>query len=215
MPPIIDGMPYTELLNSLHALANPTAAQRALMLLLDGNRRFAAGTPQYPNQDIARRAAALMLQEPVATVLSCTDSRVPVELVFDQGIGDLFVIRTAGCALDSVALGGLEYAVEILHTPLIVVMGHTLCGAVGAALTEKHFSAHLDLLLDQLRPTIHALPPVPEEQRWQQAVFATALVQSNEILARSQLLAEKHRAGELDIVTACYHLETGVVSVLS
>jgi len=215
MATIIIVMPYTELLNSLHALPHPTPAQRALMLLLDGNRRFAACTPQYPNQDIARRAAALMLQEPVATVLGCTDSRVPVELVFDQGIGDLFVIRTAGCALDSVALGGLEYAVEVLHTPLIVVMGHTRCGAVGAALTEKRFSEHLDLLLDQLRPTIRALPPMPEDQRWEQAVYATTLVQAGEILARSQLIAEKHRLGELDIIAACYHLETGVVSVLS
>jgi carbonic anhydrase len=208
-------MPYTQLLNSLHALENPNAAQRALMLLLEGNRRFAAGTPQYPNQDIARRAAALMLQEPVATVLGCTDSRVPVELVFDQGIGDLFVVRTAGCALDTVALGGLEYAVEVLHTPLIVVLGHSRCGAVGAALTENRYSENLDMLLDQLRPAIRALPPMPADQRWEQAVFATALVQCGEILARSQLLAEKHRQGKLDIIAACYHLETGVVSVLS
>lgn len=208
-------MPNSHLLDSLNALPNPSSAQSALVSLLEGNRRFAAGTPHYPNQDIARRAAALMLQEPVACVLGCTDSRVPVELVFDQGIGDLFVVRTAGCALDSVALGGLEYAVEMLHTPLIVVMGHTRCGAVGAALTEKSFSEHLDLLLDQLRPTIRALPPMPEEQRWEQAVYATALVQCGEILARSQLIAEKQRTGEVVLVAACYHLETGIVSVLS
>lgn len=190
-------------------------SRNALDRLLEGNRRFAIGRSRHPNMHVSRRILALMEQRPIATILGCTDSRVPVELVFDQGIGDLFVVRTAGCALDSVALGGLEYAVDVLNTPVIVVLGHTRCGAVGAALTEKRYSENLDLLLDQLRPTIRAMPPMPEEQRWEQAVYATALVQSGEILARSQLIAEKHRAGELDILAACYHLETGLVSVLS
>lgn len=203
-------MPNIKLDHPVH-----TPAQVALATLLEGNLRFANGFPNYPNQDVARRVEALMLQAPIACVLGCTDSRVPVELVFDQGIGDLFVVRTAGCAIDSVALGGIEYAVDILHTPLVMVLGHTRCGAVGAALTERHFSEHLELLLNQLRPAIRALPPMPESQRWQEAVYATALVQCGEILARSQLLADKHRAGEIEIVAACYHLETGIVTVLS
>lgn len=191
------------------------AARANLIQLLEGNRRFAAGVPHYPNQNIARRVEGLMLQRPVAAVLSCSDSRVPVELVLDQGIGDLFVARTAGCAVHQIALGGLEYAVGVLNCPLILIMGHTKCGAVSAAMRSDPLSANLEALLNLLRPAIRAMPPAQEdEDRWLTSVYATVRAQRDEMLLRSELLAQRHADGELEIVGAVYHLETGLVDLV-
>lgn len=205
-----------EVISTSPLLRNQQAREN-LAQLLEGNRRFAAGEPHYPNQDIARRVEGLMLQRPVAAVLSCSDSRVPVELVLDQGIGDLFVARTAGCAVHQIALGGIEYAVGVLNCPLILIMGHSKCGAVSAAMRSDPLSANLEALLNLLRPAIRAMPAAEsdEEDRWLSAVYATVRAQRDEMLLRSELLATRHEQGELEIVGACYHLETGLVRVLN
>lgn len=118
----------------MNAMPNtsPVAAWKALK---EGNERFVAGVPEHRNQSVERRASLASGQQPMAAVLSCSDSRVPAEIIFDQGLGDLFVVRTAGHVIDAAALGSLEFGVAVLHVPLIVVMGHRSCGAVKATLS--------------------------------------------------------------------------------
>ena len=108
-------------------------AETALQCLLEGNRRFAANQPLHPRRGPHRRREISQGQEPFAIVLGCADSRVPPTLVFDCGLGDLFVIRTAGHVVDEVVLGSMSYGVEVLEIPLLVVLGHSRCGAVQAA----------------------------------------------------------------------------------
>ena len=102
--------------------------------LKEGNERFVAGTPAHPSQSIADRARLAAGQKPTAVVFGCADSRVAAEIIFDQGLGDMFVVRTAGHVIDSAVLGSVEYAVTVLNVPLIAVLGHDSCGAVKATL---------------------------------------------------------------------------------
>lgn len=120
-----------------HRVASEVSATEAFKELVVGNGRFVTGTPSHMNQDAARRKALAGGQKPHAIVLSCSDSRVPPEVIFDRGLGDIFVVRVAGNVLSDVATASIEYAVEHLGAPLIVVMGHESCGAVKAALTLK------------------------------------------------------------------------------
>ncbi|MFN8019668.1 MAG: carbonic anhydrase [Acidimicrobiales bacterium] len=127
-----------------------TAARLALLALLEGNRRFAEGSMAPRTMGEAERAALLEGQEPIAVLLGCVDSRVPPEVVLDQGVGDLLTVRTAGQSLAGVALGSIEFGVRVLGIPLVVVMGHTGCGAVLAALTDDHADGHLGELTGEV-----------------------------------------------------------------
>lgn len=111
---------------------NPTPRE-AFELLLAGNQRFVAGAPEHPNQDAARRTQTAPSQQPFAVLFGCSDSRLAAEIVFDRGLGDLFVVRTAGHVMGPEVLGSIEYGVDLLNCPLVVVLGHDSCGAVGAA----------------------------------------------------------------------------------
>lgn len=111
--------------------SNPISAWKALK---EGNERFVAGKPEHPSQSIDHRASLAGGQTPTAVIFGCADSRVAAELIFDQGLGDVFVVRTAGQAIDSAVLGSIEYAVTVLNVPLIVVLGHNSCGAVKATI---------------------------------------------------------------------------------
>src|ERR1700759_5620464 len=111
---------------------NPATAWKALK---EGNERFVAGEPEHPSQSIEDRARLATGQKPTAVVFGCADSRVAAEIIFDQGLGDMFVVRTAGHVIDAAVLGSIEYAVTVLDVPLIVVLGHDSCGAVAATLT--------------------------------------------------------------------------------
>jgi carbonic anhydrase len=111
---------------------NPVTAWKALK---EGNERFIAGKPQHPSQSVDHRASLAGGQNPTAVIFGCADSRVAAELIFDQGLGDVFVVRTAGQAIDSAVLGSIEYAVTVLDVPLIVVLGHSSCGAVKATIS--------------------------------------------------------------------------------
>ena len=110
---------------------SPVTAWKALK---EGNERFVAGKPEHPSQSIEYRASLADGQKPTAVVFGCADSRVAAEIIFDQGLGDMFVVRTAGHVMDSAVLGSIEYAVTVLNVPLIVVLGHDSCGAVKATL---------------------------------------------------------------------------------
>ena len=118
-----------------HNVAMPnTSPITAWKALSEGNERFVAGKPEHPSQSIEHRASLADGQKPTAVVFGCADSRVAAEIIFDQGLGDMFVVRTAGHVIDSAVLGSIEYAVTVLNVPLIVVLGHDSCGAVKATL---------------------------------------------------------------------------------
>jgi carbonic anhydrase len=158
-----------------HAQPAPAAEQpvangnEALQRLIDGNQRFAANQAQHVDEGMERRIAVSSGQHPFATVLGCVDSRVPVELVFDRGLGDLVVVRSAGEALDRSVIGSLEFGVAELGTPLLMVLGHQRCGAVDATikaldgrLTEDE--GDIDFLVEAITPAVHQITGKPGDR---------------------------------------------------
>ncbi len=129
-------------------------AEQALRELVAGNQRFFATSQQYPRQTVARRREIARIQTPFAVILSCSDSRVPPELLFDQGLGDLYVVRCAGHVVDTSALGSLEHAVTLLGVPLILVLGHSGCGAVTAAVQGDPVEGAFGALLAGVAPAV-------------------------------------------------------------
>lgn len=191
--------------------SNPISAWKALK---EGNERFVAGKPSHPSQDVARRAALADGQKPTAVVFGCGDSRVAAEIIFDQGLGDMFVVRTAGHVLDSAVLGSIEFGVAVLDVPLIVVLGHDSCGAVKATLTALDDGVvpggYLRDIVERVTPSIlvgrrEGLSSVDE--------FETRHVNETvtQLAARSTVIAEQIEAGTLAIVGATYHLADGRV----
>ncbi len=185
-------------------------AEEALRALREGNRRFAAGRAVHPHQDAARREEILPGQRPFAVILACSDSRVPPEVIFDQGLGDLFVVRTAGHVVDDVALGSIEYAVEHLGVPLVVVLGHTRCGAVTAALHSDEAPGHIAAVVQAILPAVQEARSLPGDPL-ANAIGAHIRRVVAHLRAASPILAEREHAGTLRIVGARYHLENGEV----
>ena len=200
------------------AAGSETASQvtpdQALSRLVAGNRRFVDAKSSHPHQDLARRHHLSGGQHPFAVVLSCSDSRLPPELVFDQGLGDLFVIRVAGNITDAAVVGSIEYAVEHLKAPLVVVLGHEKCGAVTAAM-EAGADTH-----DHIQALVDAIAPVVAEAKKDSTDPLDAAVRLNVKkvvgeLARSEpILAHEAKAGHVRIVGAYYSLDTGAVTLL-
>ena len=157
--------------------------------LLAGNSRFVAGKPR-PRPLVQERDELALGQHPRAVVLGCADSRVSPELVFDQSLGDVFVVRTVGNIVDPIALGSIEYAVEHLHARLLVVLGHTECGAVRAAAGGGEMpSTHLQAIVDRIRPTVQRLSNCFEgDELIQRSVVENARQSATDILANSELL---------------------------
>jgi carbonic anhydrase len=192
-----------------------TTPDQALQRLLEGNQRYAAAKPAYPNATADRRIQLAQGQHPFSIVFSCVDSRVPPELVFDRGLGDLFVIRTAGHTLDDAVLGSIEYGVAELGIPLILVMGHEKCGAVKATLEaiEHHTSAP-----DRIQVLVRDITPAIEQSKGQpgdaldNAVLANTLL-TVERLKAAPLLAEALAKGGLKIVGGRYDLDSGAVAI--
>lgn len=184
--------------------------------LKTANARFVSGKPKHPNQSRARVQELTKGQHPQAIILSCSDSRVPPELLFDSGLGDLFVIRSAGHTVDDMALASIEYAVEHLGANLIVVMGHTACGAVKATLgtpaDKSAGSSNLDALVAQIRANL-----TKRQETSSSDPLVVSPVRANvdgtaeSLLARSKILREKRHEGKIDIVSAIYKLDGGVV----
>lgn len=130
-------------------------AEEAKKLLIEGNKRFTAGLPAQKNTGSAKRLELKEKgQKPFAVILTCSDSRVPPELLFDQSIGDLFVVRNAGNILDSASLSSIEYAVDHLHTPLVVVLGHDKCGAVKAAVDGGEAPGSIGAIIEKIKPSV-------------------------------------------------------------
>jgi carbonic anhydrase len=190
----------------------------AFALLMAGNRRFVEGRPEHPNQDAARRADLTPGQAPFAVLFGCSDSRLAAEIIFDRGLGDLFVVRTAGHVIGPEVLGSIEYGVAVLHCPLVVILGHDSCGAVGAArqavtegvpaegyvrdVIEKVMpsvlavraaghSADRDFIAEQIRHTVHLL------------------------LDRSRILSQAMAAGDVAVAGLAYRLTDGTAELIT
>ncbi len=187
-----------------------------LSLLREGNGRFADGKSIHPNLDIARRAElAAAGQEPSATILACSDSRDPVEMIFDRGVGDLFVVRVAGNVAGLSELATIEYGVTHLGTPLLIVMGHTKCGAVTAAVKGAELHGHLPSLINLIKPAAEkAKVSAPEEELVPRAIELNVWQQVENIFAKSALVREFAAAGKVQIVGAVYDITTGKVQWL-
>ena len=185
----------------------------ALSRLLEGNRRFLDAAPSHPHQDVSRRALLAGGQEPFAIILCCSDSRVPPEVVFDQGLGDLFVVRVAGNVADEIGLASIEYAAEHLGVRLVMVLGHERCGAVTAAVKGGQLPGHLPALMDALRPAVAAARPVRGDLV-EGAIIANVELTAEQLRASRPILAELVDRGELLVVGARYDLDTGLVEFL-
>jgi len=198
-----------------------TTARDALERLREGNRRFAAGVRSLDTlTSQTRRSEFLAGQKPFAVILGCSDSRVPVELIFDQGLGDLFVIRVAGNIVAASQIGSVEFAAAQFATPLVVVLGHTRCGAVQATLDElrrpsENQSRNLRSIVDRIRPAVEGLletgPNRDHEALARRAVRANVRVSANFLRHGSPILEELIQSDKLLVVGAEYALETGRV----
>ncbi|WP_226437963.1 carbonic anhydrase [Rhodococcus yananensis] len=193
--------------------SNPISAWKALT---EGNQRFVEDRPLHPSQGIARRTELVNGQHPTAVLFGCGDSRVAAEIIFDQGLGDMFVVRTAGHVIDSSVLGSIEYAVDILDVPLIVVLGHDSCGAVGATLTALDQgevpSGFIRSIIERVTPSIligrkEGLSTVDELE-------GRHVVETGKLLAeRSQIIAERIADGRCAVVGVTYKLDDGHVKL--
>ena len=191
--------------------------EASLAVLKEGNARFAAGKSQHPNLDGERRTSTVANgQEPVATILSCSDSRSPVELIFDRGVGDLFVVRVAGNIAGESELATVEYGVDHLGTPILLVMGHTRCGAVTAVVKGTELHGHLHALAEQIQPAAAKAKSTPRdpEATIAAAIEANVWLTIENILKKSELVRERAKAGKVQLVGAVYDLETGRVAWL-
>lgn len=184
------------------------------MSLKKGNERFVAGRPEHPDQGIEHRASLAVAQRPTAVVFGCADSRVAAEIIFDQGLGDMFVVRTAGHVIDSAVLGSIEYAVTVLDVPLIVVLGHDSCGAVKASLAAIDEGlvpgGFVRDVVERVTPSImlgrrDGLTRVDEFET--RHVIETG----SQLLARSTAISERVKGGELAVVGLTYQLADGRV----
>jgi carbonic anhydrase len=192
----------------------PTGAE-ALARLKAGNDRFAHDAAQGQPIGHDRRAVLAKGQSPFASILSCADSRVPPEIVFNQGLGDLFVVRAAGEVADRSVIASLEYGVEHLHTSLLVVLGHEMCGAVKAASESTGHGSlgpNLDYLLKAIQPAVARAASAPEQQRLKTAILANVDQQIQDTLQASTLLRTHVEEHKLTIVGAYYELESGQVT---
>ncbi len=192
------------------------APAEAIAKLKAGNARYVAGNPQRPSQSIERRTEVAKGQHPYAIILSCSDSRVPPELVFDAGLGDLFIVRVAGNTADDAAIGSIEYAVEHLGANLIVVLGHERCGAVKAAVESAGSTApapgHLGAVLSPIAPAVAATKGQAGDP-----VDLTVRENVSRVVAQLKackpLLAERVAAGKLQVIGGRYDLDTGVTEL--
>ena len=198
----------------IHTSTVMSAQELALEKLMDGNKRYQSTNPTYPHQTLDRRQSLLNSQNPFAVILGCADSRVPPELIFDQGLGDLFVIRVAGHVVDDVVLASVEFAVNVLGVPLVMVLAHTQCGAVKGAISGVELPGSLSRLAASIQPAVASAKSQPGDLV-DNAIKSNANMTAVQLLSRSPLLKRAAADGLVQIVTALYKLETGSVELLA
>jgi len=195
------------------AVHAPTmSAEQALKLMLEGNQRFVAGKLEHPNQTPARRAKVAKGQHPFASVLACSDSRTPPEIIFDRGLGDIFTVRVAGNVADQVVIESLDYSVKHLGVRLVMVLGHRRCGAVIAAVEGHEEEGDVGPMLTELRPAVEATKGMPGDPVENAVRENVKLVVKN--LATSPELMAMVKSGELKVIGGIYDLDTGTIEML-
>lgn len=199
-------------------ISRPKSPDEAWAAMLAGNKRFVTGAPAHPRQDIDHREDLAAGQKPFAALFGCADSRLSAEIIFDVGLGDLFVVRNAGQVIGETILGSLEYSVEVLGVPLILVLGHDECGAIRAAINQVEGKAaaegqFINTLVEQIEPTVR--------EANQQGKFEIDEVTDlhvrdtiNEMLTQSRLISKAIAAGKLAVVGANYRLALGEIHPL-
>lgn len=185
---------------------------QALQQLMEGNQRFITGKRQNPHQDMARLRAVAKTQKPFAAILSCADSRVPSEIVFDQGFGDLFICRVAGNIATPEEIGSLEFSSLLLGSKVIMVMGHKRCGAVDATIKGAQVPGQIASLLDAIRPAVGKAKNQAGDQL-ENTVKANVLMQV-EKLKSSPVISQLIQEEKLKIVGGYYDLDTGAVTMV-
>ena len=193
---------------------NHMTGQKVLEKLLEGNQRFVAGTMEHPNNSEEARKGLLSGQEPYAVVLACADSRLPPVDIFDQGLGDLFVIRVAGNLLNDHVLGRIEYAVSHLHTPLVMVMGHTYCGAITAVAKGLKLTGHMASLSPKIDIALKRANKL-EGDLVDNAAKELALLTAASIARSEPIIGDLVKEGKVLVVASYYDLDSVKVSVLS
>lgn len=190
----------------------PTA-EEVVEMLLEGNKRFVSGNLTHPNHCEESRQSVAHQQEPIATVLTCADSRVPPVDIFDQGIGDLFVVRVAGNIIGDHTLGSIEYAVAYLHTPLVIVMGHSSCGAITAVANGANLGGHMATLAPPIQTAIKNIKDA-EGDLITNASKEVACQIARSIETSEPIIADYVADGKVQVIAAYYDLQSGIVSVL-
>jgi carbonic anhydrase len=202
---------------TLAKTTSTVSADAALKMLQDGNARFVSGPVKRLNQGAAqRKLTAEKGQQPFAVVLSCADSRVPVEVLFDRGIGDIFVVRDAGNIATITDIGSIEYAVDHLGSPLVVVLGHSKCGAVTAAVAGGEAPPNIKAIVDTIAPAVtaakNANPDKSGDALVPAAITANVWQALADIYKNSPMLREKAKDGKIKLVGAVYDLNSGKIN---
>ncbi|KJY34564.1 carbonic anhydrase [Streptomyces sp. NRRL S-444] len=187
-------------------------------LLLAGNQRFVSGTPEHPNQDATRRTETAPSQQPFAVVFGCSDSRLAAEIIFDRGLGDLFVVRTAGHVAGTEVLGSIEFGVSVLNAPLVVVLGHDSCGAVAAACSALEDGqtpgGFVRDVVERVTPSVLAARAAGRETA--EEILAEHIEHTVDLLLeRSRVLAERVADGRLGVVGLSYRLADGSAQLVT
>ncbi len=194
----------------------PASLEDAVARLIEGNRRYVEEHPAAPVVS-AQRVELASGQSPFATILGCSDSRVPIEAIFDQQPGNLFVVRVAGNVVNDDGLASIEYAITVLNSMLVVVLGHEQCGAVKAALdyveTHVRLPGHMQRLAEAIAPAARATHDTHGDW-WHDAVIENARLHALEITQRSTIVADAVRQGRIRVMGATYDLHSGIVTFL-
>lgn len=199
-------------------VSNRVSTYEAWQSLLDGNERFVLGDPLHPNQNASRRSALVYTQNPFAVIFGCADSRLAAEIIFDVGLGDVFVVRTAGHVIDVAVLGSLEYAVSVLHVPLIVVLGHDDCGAVTAAKdaveTGMVPEGNIRGIVEKITPSV--LKSMHEHKTdVNEMVLEHVKQTAGRLLDTSRVISDAVDNYSTAVVGLAYHLEEGRAQLVS
>ncbi|MEP0918505.1 carbonic anhydrase [Leptolyngbya sp. DQ-M1] len=192
----------------------PISPDAALKLLLEGNQRFVEGKRQNPHQSRLRLQETAVAQYPFASILGCADSRVPAEIVFDQGLGDLFVVRVAGNVASQTAIGSLEFSTAALGSQLIVVVGHSRCGAVTAAAKGDPLPGRIGVFVEEIKPAVARVRAKTGDLE-QNAVIANIQYQAQKLAESSTILSGLIKEGKLRIVGGRYDLASGKFTIVT
>ncbi|MCU1290481.1 MAG: Carbonic anhydrase [Acidobacteria bacterium] len=214
---VIDAVKRGATMEEMAQLREPIAKspQEAIRALKSGNSRFFSGTARRPELSAAERRSQILAQTPFAVVLSCSDSRVPTEIVFDQGLGNLFITRVAGNVIDTGTLGSIEYGIGHLKSHVVVVLGHEGCGAVKAALLPPEERARetqsIQALLNSIVPAVSKIPKIRDEKaKMREAVISNVRLQVQN-LKKNKFVQDAITSGKIAVIGAYYEITSGAV----